>query len=49
MTKDISRFTFRLPKILLEEYKNKSKELGISTNALMLQALWEWIKRNETA
>lgn len=49
MTKDIVRFTFRLPKTLLETYKKTAKELGVSTNALMLQALWEWIKANETA
>lgn len=47
MTKDIVRFTFRLPKTLLETYKKKAKKLGISTNALMLQILWEWINKNE--
>lgn len=25
-----------------------AEERGISKNALMLQALWEWIKRNES-
>ena len=49
MTKDVVRFTFRLPKALLEKYRNEAKGLGISTNALMLQALREWIKTNESA
>lgn len=49
MTKDIVRFTFRLPRDLLDKYKNEAKGLGIATNALMLQALREWIKKNESA
>lgn len=42
MTKDLQRFTFRLPKALLDNVKEEAKIIGISANALILQILWEW-------
>lgn len=49
MTKDlISRFTFRLPKALLERIKIEANNQGVSTNSLILQILWEWVKKNKS-
>lgn len=42
---DEVRFTLRLPKKTMQKIKNKSDEIGISNNALVLQILWEWAER----
>lgn len=47
MTKDIKRFTFRLPDALFDAIGRKAKELGVSRNALILQILWDWANRSE--
>lgn len=47
MTKgEISRFTFRLPKSLLDRLKQDAYTKGCSVNSLILQILWEWLKEN---
>ena len=48
MSKEINTFTLRSPKALIEELKRHSKIKGISTNALILQILWDWLKANKT-
>lgn len=46
MTNDArERFTFRIPKKLLETLKFESEKKGVSINALILQILWEWVER----
>lgn len=46
MTNDTrERFTFRIPKKLLEMLKSESEKKGVSINALILQILWEWVER----
>lgn len=37
-----SRFTFRLPTVLLNQLREEAEELGVSVNARILQILWEW-------
>lgn len=47
MTKKTARFTFRLPKPLLEKLKKEAETKGVSLNSLILEILWQWIKENE--
>ena len=48
MTKgDFSRFTFRLPKTLLDKLKDEAYTKGCSVNSLILQILWEWLKKQD--
>lgn len=42
MTKEIVRFTFRIPKRLLEKIEIEAKETGVSKNAKLLEILWQW-------
>lgn len=45
MTTDVrERFTFRIPKRLMQMLRNEAKEKGVSVNALILQILWQWIE-----
>mgnify|MGYP002763285731 FL=1 len=44
---DRTRFTLRTPKKLFEFLQNNADELGVSTNALIVQILWEWLKDKE--
>jgi len=47
MTKDINRFTLRLPRQLFEKLKAEADKIGVSCNALILQILWDWSKEPE--
>ncbi len=47
MTIDVSRFTFRLPKALFDKLKCEAQQQGVSVNALILQILWDWAKKND--
>ena len=38
------RFTFRIPTELLHAIKKQAKQIGVSTNALILQILWEYVE-----
>ena len=40
-----TRFTLRLPNSLYQELDERSKQIGVSVNALILQILWEWIEK----
>lgn len=40
-----ARFTFRMPKQLIELIKEKAHQQGVSLNALILQILWDWAKK----
>lgn len=45
---DFSKFTLRLPNPLKSTLESISRKLGISVNALILQAVWEFVdKRKE--
>ena len=45
MTKDdISRFTFRLPKSLLERLKQEAHTKALSVNSLIILILQEWVE-----
>lgn len=46
---DRTRFTFRMPTELFEKLKSDADRLGVSTNALILQILWEWVRENKKA
>ena len=37
----------RAPKELKTFIVNEAKRIGISANALILQILWEWLRKNE--
>ena len=39
------RYTFRMPEELYQIAKTKADRLGISMNALLLDILWEWKKK----
>lgn len=39
------RFTLRIPSALMLELKQTSANTGVSVNALILQILWDWLKR----
>lgn len=41
------RFTLRLPTILFTKLQSNGKELGVSTNALISQILWNWMEHKE--
>lgn len=41
------RFTFRMPDTLFEELKRRAEKVGVSTNALILQILWDWADQNQ--
>lgn len=42
---DRSRFTLRIPENLFNLIQDKSLEFGVSTNALILQILWDWFNK----
>ena len=44
---DRERFTLRLPTTLFSKIQSNAQEIGTSTNALILQVLWEWINKHE--
>ncbi len=49
MTKDTrKRFTFRLPNSLFMDLSEEAKKQGLSLNAMILQILWEWVKKRKT-
>ena len=39
------RFTLRLPKNLIEDLRKEANDQGFSTNALILNILWEWAEK----
>ena len=41
------RFTFRIPKELLNEIKIEAKKTNHSINSLILKILWEWIEEKQ--
>ncbi len=48
MKKDArERFTLRLPTTLFSKLQVNGEELGVSTNALILQILWDWMEHKE--
>lgn len=48
MKKDArERFTLRLPTTLFSKLQTNGEELGVSTNALILQILWNWMEQKE--
>jgi len=48
MTKDERvRFTFRVSKKMLDTLKKQADELGVSTNSLMIQILWDYIEKKQ--
>ena len=48
MKKDArERFTLRLPSTLFSKLQINGEELGVSTNALILQILWNWMEQKE--
>ncbi|WP_154666507.1 Arc family DNA-binding protein [Anaeromassilibacillus senegalensis] len=50
MTKDDRvRFTFRIPEKTFHQLKEEARCMGVSTNALILQILWEWANKQKTA
>lgn len=38
----------RAPKELKEILQSKAKKIGITMNALLIQILWEWVKKEES-
>ena len=44
---ELSRFTFRLPKKLLDELKEEAYSKGCSVNSLILQILWKWFEQQK--
>lgn len=42
-----TRFTLRLPIRLFQELDERSKQIGVSVNALILQILWEYFEAKE--
>ncbi len=48
MKKDArERFTLRLPATLFMQLQVDGEKLGVSTNALILQILWNWMDRKK--
>ncbi len=45
MTKEMERFTLRLPANLKVQLEACSKEMGISLNSLVIQLLWDSVER----
>ena len=43
----IEKILLRAPKKLKDALQGKSKQLGVSMNALILQILWDWSKEQE--
>ncbi len=41
------RFTLRLPENLLLVVGREAVKTGVPINALILQILWDWVKKNE--
>ena len=39
--------TVRAPENLQNQLKDRAQEQGLTRNALILQILWDWIKKNE--
>lgn len=46
MTKEMERFTLRLPKRLKSKLELHSDQMCVSLNALLIQILWDWADRN---
>lgn len=45
MTNDArKRFTLRVPAVLMEQVDRMAIKTGVSTNALILQILWNWLE-----
>ena len=44
---ELSRFTFRLPKNLLDKLKEEAYSKGCSVNSLILQILWKWFEQQK--
>lgn len=44
---DVSRFTFRLPKMLFDKLKEEAYTKGCSVNSLILQIIWEWFEQQK--
>lgn len=40
-----ARFTLRLPEKLFESLGKEATEVGVSLNALILQILWNWVRK----
>lgn len=48
MKKDTrERFTLRIPTDLFVQIQNNANNIGTSINALILQILWDFVKKNE--
>ena len=45
MTKDAERFTLRLTRELKDQLDESRRRMGVSLNALVLQILWDWAKK----
>ena len=45
MTNETERFTLRMPTELKKRLEQRSAELGVSVNALVLQILWDWAEK----
>lgn len=46
MINDRCRFTFRLPKELMDKLKVIADRQGLTVNAVILQILWKWLDDN---
>ncbi len=40
-----SRIGLRIPKDILDQFKMIAQNRGISVNALIINILWEWLKK----
>ncbi len=49
MTNNAERFTLRITKELKCQLEARRKQIGVSLNALVIQILWDWVKKNELA
>ncbi len=43
----MSQMLIRAPEELKDKITTEAKRIGISTNALLLQILWTWLKEQE--
>ena len=43
MTNDAVRFTLRITKAIKQQLNNRSQQMGISVNSLVIQILWDWV------
>lgn len=41
------RYTFRIPKALIQKIREEATRLGSSVNATMLQILWKWYEEQK--